>query len=157
MAFAEERDQRHRDIVFLERCPDLSLEEFAGFGFERAAALVAPEVLRFPQPPVAVIELLHQPGQPTGAGLGHHIFNFGCRSRMPQANRSTNGSRKLSRKPLVFANTLAALPAARSLGFTPNTVMCQDRMIPVSSSADHSGSQAGSSNFGVACAHIRQT
>src|SRR5205809_3045482 len=76
MALAEERDQRHRDIVLLERCPDLPLEEFAGFGFERAAALVAPEFLRFPQPPVAVIELLHEPGQPTGAGLGHHHPQF---------------------------------------------------------------------------------
>src|SRR5205823_9229211 len=49
---------------------------FAGFGFERAAALVAPEFLRFPQPPVAVIELLHEPGQPAGAGLGHHHLQF---------------------------------------------------------------------------------
>ena len=44
-------------------------------------------------------------------------------------------------KNLVFSNTLAALPAARSPGWPTNTVMCQDRMIPVSSSAFHSGSQ----------------
>src|SRR6185369_11742817 len=43
----------------------------ARFGHEGAAALVGPELLRLPEPPVAVVELLDEPGQPSGAGLGH--------------------------------------------------------------------------------------
>src|SRR5262245_23214548 len=72
MALAEERNERHRHIVFLERCVDLSLEEIAGLRHQRAAALVGPEFLRLPEPPVAVVELLHEPGQPSRAGLGHY-------------------------------------------------------------------------------------
>jgi hypothetical protein len=34
--------------------------------------------------------------------------NLGWRSRMPQANRSTKGSRKFARKNLVLSKTLAA-------------------------------------------------
>src|SRR5256885_17144082 len=84
MALAEERDQRHRDIIFLERCPDLPLEEFAGFGFERAAALVAPEFLRFPQPPVAGAPLPCRPGPPAGAGPGPTLLQFwGARAAAP--------------------------------------------------------------------------
>ena len=60
-------------------------------------------------------------------------------------------------KNLVFSNTLAALPAARSPGLPPNTVMCQDRMIPVSSSAFQSFSQAGSSSLGLMLAIIKVT
>ena len=54
---------------------------------------------------------------------------------MPQANRSTNGSRKFAIKNLVFSKTLAALPATRSPGLPTNTVMCQERIIPVASNA----------------------
>src|SRR6266481_5015539 len=71
MAFAEERYQRHRDAILLEGRVDLALEKFAGFGFERDAALVGPELLGFPQPPMAVVELLDEPGQPARAGLRH--------------------------------------------------------------------------------------
>src|SRR6202008_1979546 len=39
---------------------------------EGAAALVGPELLRLPEPPVAVVELLDEPGKPSRAGLGHH-------------------------------------------------------------------------------------
>ncbi len=55
-------------------------------------------------------------------------------------------------KNLVFSKTLAALPATRSPGLPTNTVMCQDRMMPLSSSACQSGSQAGSSSFGLTLA-----
>src|SRR6266481_6063252 len=61
--------------------------------------------------------------------------NLGWRSRMPQAK----GSRKFARKNLVFSKTLAALPATRSPGLPTNTVMCQERMMPLSSSACQSG------------------
>src|SRR5277367_1881452 len=83
--------------------------------------------------------------------------SFGWRSRMPQANRSTNGSRKFPMKNLVFSKTLAGLPATRSLGFPTNTVMCQERMIPVSSSSNQSGSHAGSSSLGLMLAICRLT
>ena len=72
MPFAEERDQRHRRVIFLEGRVDLALEQLGRLGFELGAALVGPELLGLLQPPVAVVELLHQPGQPAGAGLGHH-------------------------------------------------------------------------------------
>src|SRR5262245_1105702 len=69
---AKERNERHRHVVFLEGRVDLPLEELARLGDEGAAALVGPELLRLPQPPVAVVELLNEPGQPPGARLGHH-------------------------------------------------------------------------------------
>ena len=81
----------------------------------------------------------------------------GWRSRMPQAKRSTKGSRKFARKNLVFSKTLAALPATRSPGLPTNTVMCQERMMPLSSSACQSGSQAGSSSLGLTLAIMRFT
>src|SRR6266436_4387740 len=71
MALAEERYQRHRDAILLEGRVDLALEEFARLGLERAAALVGPELLGFPQPPMAIIELLDEPGEPARAGLRH--------------------------------------------------------------------------------------
>src|SRR6266851_3105974 len=77
VALAEERDQRHRRVIFLEGRVDLPLEEFGGLGFELDAALVGPEILGFPQAPMAVVELLDQPGQPAGAGLGHHHLELG--------------------------------------------------------------------------------
>src|SRR5215469_10572351 len=72
MSLAEEWDERHRDVVVLERRVDLPLEEVAGLRDECRAALVRPEFLGLPEPPVAVIELLDEPRQPAGAGLGHH-------------------------------------------------------------------------------------
>src|SRR5438105_11144058 len=69
---AEERDERHRDVVVLERRVDLALEEIARLRDERRAALVGPELLGLPEPPVAVVELLDEPRQPSGAGLRHH-------------------------------------------------------------------------------------
>src|SRR5215475_10695276 len=59
-------------MVVLERCVDLPLEELARLGDEHAAALVGPELLGLPEPPVAPVELLDEPRQPAGAGLGHH-------------------------------------------------------------------------------------
>src|SRR5438270_701541 len=76
---------------------------------------------------------------------------------MPQAKRSTKGSRKFARKNLVFSKTLAALPATRSPGLPTNTVMCQERMMPLSSSACQSGSQPGSSSLGLTLAIMRFT
>src|SRR5205809_2959424 len=72
VTLAEERDERHRDVVVLERRVDLPLEELARLRGERAAALVGPEFLGLPEPPVAPVELLDEPGEPSGAGLGHH-------------------------------------------------------------------------------------
>src|SRR5207245_1004026 len=72
VAVAEERNERHRHVVFLERCIDLPLEQVARLRDEGAAALVGPELLRLPDPPVAVVELLDEPGEPSGAGLRHH-------------------------------------------------------------------------------------
>ena len=60
-------------------------------------------------------------------------------------------------KNLVFSKTLAGLPAARSLSLPRNTVMCHERMMPVSSSSDQNGSQAGSSSFGLMLAICRLT
>src|SRR5262245_32685305 len=71
VALAEEGNQRQRHVVFLEGCVDLSLEELARLRDELAAALVGPELLRLPEPPVPVVELLDEPGQPSRAGLGH--------------------------------------------------------------------------------------
>src|SRR5262245_33216766 len=68
---AEERDERHRDAVVLERRVDLPLEELARLRDERAPAFVGPELLGLPEPPVAPVELLDEPRQPSGAGLGH--------------------------------------------------------------------------------------
>src|SRR5438309_3563140 len=68
---------------------------------------------------------------------------------MPQAKRSTKGSRKFARKNLVFSKTLAALPATRSPGLPMNTVMCQERMMPLSSRACQSGSQARVVELGI--------
>src|SRR5580765_1650571 len=79
---AEERDERHRDVVILERRVDLPLEELARLRDERAAALVRPELLGLPQPPVAVVELLDEPGQPSGARLGH----YDAQHRVPLEN-----------------------------------------------------------------------
>src|SRR5262249_58501263 len=72
MALTEERNERHRHVVVLEGCVELPLEELARLRFEGAPALVGPEFLRFPEPPVTVIELLNEPREPSGAGLGHH-------------------------------------------------------------------------------------
>src|SRR5499426_2591990 len=72
MTLAEERDQRHRDMVVLERRVDLPLEELARLRDEGAATLVGPELLGLPEPPVAPVELLDEPGQPSRPGLGHH-------------------------------------------------------------------------------------
>src|SRR5215472_7363798 len=74
MALAKKRDQRHRGVVFLKGRPDLPFEQFAGLGFQLGTALVGPELLGLPQPPVAVVELLHEPGQPAGAALGDDDF-----------------------------------------------------------------------------------
>src|SRR5206468_8063764 len=71
-AVAKERNERHRHVVFLEGRVDLPLEELARLRYEGAAALVGPELLRLPEPPVAVVELLDEPGEPSRAGLGHH-------------------------------------------------------------------------------------
>src|SRR5262245_65185158 len=72
VALAEERYERHRDVVVLEGRVDLPLEEIARLRDERAAPLVGPELLRLPESPVAIVELLDEPGQPPGARLGHH-------------------------------------------------------------------------------------
>src|SRR5206468_11886730 len=72
MAIAKERNERDRHVVFLEGRVDLPLEELARLRFEGAAALVGPELLRLPEAPVAVVELLNEPGEPSRAGLGHH-------------------------------------------------------------------------------------
>src|SRR5262252_4680189 len=72
MSLAEERDERHRDVVVLERRVDLPFEEVARLRDEGGAALVGPELLGLPEPPVAVVELLDEPRQPARAGLGHH-------------------------------------------------------------------------------------
>src|SRR5215813_15457322 len=79
MALAEERNERHRDVVLLEGRVDLPLEELARIRDERVAALVRPELLRFPETQVTVVELLDEPGEPSSAGLGHHH----AQSRMP--------------------------------------------------------------------------
>src|SRR5262244_3321954 len=71
VAVAEERNERHRHVVFLEGGVDLPLEKLARLRYERAAALVGPELLRLRQPPVAVVELLNEPGQPSRARFGH--------------------------------------------------------------------------------------
>src|SRR2546430_16080822 len=60
MALAEEWNERHRHVVFLEGRVDLPLEELARLRFEGAAALVGPELLRLPESPVAA-------GKPPGA------------------------------------------------------------------------------------------
>src|SRR5437867_13150227 len=72
VTLTEERDERHRDVVVLERRVDLPLEELARLRGERAAALVGPESLGLPEPPAAPPELPDEPGEPTAAGLGHH-------------------------------------------------------------------------------------
>src|SRR5437870_1947799 len=71
VTLTEERDERHRDVVVLERRVDLALEELARLRDEGAAALVGPELPGLPEPPVAPVELLDEPGEPSGAGLGH--------------------------------------------------------------------------------------
>src|SRR6185312_1165183 len=58
---------------------DLPLEQLAWLGFKLNAALVGPEILGFPQAPVAVVELLHEPGKPAGSGLRHDHLQL----RMP--------------------------------------------------------------------------
>src|SRR5215813_113713 len=72
VSLTEERDERHRHVVVLERRVDLPLEEIARLRDEGRTALVGPELLGLPESPVAVVELLNEPGQPAGAGLGHH-------------------------------------------------------------------------------------
>src|SRR5262245_26562935 len=72
MALAKERNERHRDVVVLEGRIDLPLEEIAGLRDHVAAALVGPELLRLPEPPVAIVELLNEPREPSGARLRHH-------------------------------------------------------------------------------------
>src|SRR5216117_3509118 len=157
VAIAIERNERDRHVVFLEGRVDLPLEELARLRFEGAAALVGPELLRLPEPPVAVVELLDEPGEPSRAGPAITMRNLGWRSRMPHAKRSTKGSRKFARKNLVFSKTLAALPATRSPGLPTNTVMCQERMTPLCSRVCQSGSHAGSSSLGLTLAIMRLT
>src|SRR5690349_25102624 len=72
MSLAEERNERHRDVVIRKRRVDLPLEELARLRDEGGAALVRPELLGLPESPVAPVELLNEPRQPSGAGLGHH-------------------------------------------------------------------------------------
>src|SRR2546426_7821694 len=72
MALAEERNERHRHVVFLEGRVDLPLEDLARLRFEGAAALVGPELLRLPESPVAVVELPDEPGKPSRAGPRPH-------------------------------------------------------------------------------------
>src|SRR3989449_3690380 len=72
MALAEERNERHRHVVFLEGRVDLPLEELARLRFEGAAALVGPELLRLPESPVAVVELPGEPRKPSRAGPRPH-------------------------------------------------------------------------------------
>src|ERR1700674_936619 len=76
MALAEERDEGHRRVIFLEGRVDLALEKFARLGFELDAALVGPEILGLPEAPMPVVEFLDEPGEPAGAGLGHHHLQF---------------------------------------------------------------------------------
>jgi len=45
------------------------------------------------------------------------------------------GLEEVREEDLVSRKTLAALPATRSPGLPTNTVMCQERMTPLSSSA----------------------
>src|SRR6516162_9319241 len=71
MALTKERDQRHRYMVLLERRVELPLEQFARLCLERDAALVGPELLGFPEPPMPIVELLDDPRQPARAGLRH--------------------------------------------------------------------------------------
>jgi hypothetical protein len=75
--------------------------------------------------------------------------SLGCRLRTPHAKRSTKGSRKFARKNLVFSKTLAALPAARSPGLPTNTVMCHERMTPLSSRVCHERLPRGVVELGV--------
>ena len=100
MAVAEERDQRHRRVILLEGRVDLPLEQFAWASFERGAALVGPEFLGFPQPPVAVVELLHQPGQPAGAGLGHHHLELRVAFEDAPGEQIDKRFEKIVEKPL---------------------------------------------------------
>src|SRR3989441_7960802 len=69
---AKERNERDRYVVFLEGRVDLPLEELARLRFEGAAALVGPELLRLPEAPVAVVELLKEPGGPSPTRPRHH-------------------------------------------------------------------------------------
>src|SRR2546427_12173343 len=72
MPIAKERNERHRHVVFLEGRVDLPLEELARLRFEGAAALVGPELLRLPEAPVAVGELLNEPGGASRTRPGPH-------------------------------------------------------------------------------------
>src|SRR6266404_840022 len=84
MALAEERDERHRDVVVLERRVDLPLEELARLRDEGAAALVGPELLGLPEPPVAIVDLFaHPSNQPPNASPCTPLFSAPalCRRR----------------------------------------------------------------------------
>src|SRR5215471_806567 len=72
VALTKERNERHRHVVFLEGRVDLPLEELARLRDEGGATLIGPELLRLPEPPVTIVELLNEPGKPASAGLGHH-------------------------------------------------------------------------------------
>src|SRR6516162_2122436 len=71
MALTKERDQRHRYMVLLERRVELLLEQFAWLCLKGDAALVGPELLGFPEPPMPIVELLDDPRQPARASLRH--------------------------------------------------------------------------------------
>src|SRR5690606_11376145 len=65
-----ELEQAHRGGALLEGAVDLALEHLARLHLVRDAALVVPELLAFPQPPMAVVELLDHPRHPADAALG---------------------------------------------------------------------------------------
>jgi len=50
---------------------------------------------------------------------------------------------EIAHKEFGVLEDARGLALARSLTLPRNTVMCQERMIPVSSSSDHSGSRPG--------------
>src|SRR5215469_11406032 len=76
MTLAKKRNQRHRGVVLLKGRPNLLFEQFTGLGYELGTALVGPKFLGLPQPPVAVVELLHEPREPSGAALGDDDFEL---------------------------------------------------------------------------------
>jgi len=65
-----EKQLGHGRRTFLEGCVDLAPEQFRRLHHQGYAAMPVPIILRFPQPPVAVVHFLDQPGQPAHAGFG---------------------------------------------------------------------------------------
>src|SRR5690606_32495477 len=76
---APELEQPHRGGALLEGPVNLALEHLAGLHLVRDTALVVPELLAFPQTPVAVIQFLDHPGNPADAAFGNDDLQF----RMP--------------------------------------------------------------------------